>query len=311
MSYHFYASRAAYEQLGMRAEALADYRKAIPVTSLFEREGRIQARAKVAELEAAKTPASETTGTLPKKQAAKPADMGRRIALVIGIGAYEKAPLRNPPNDASAIAAALRRLNFAEVTQVLNPNRAKLEEGVKSFGDRAPQADWAVVFYAGHGMQMDGRNFLIPVDARLDSAKHVEYETLALDRIMDSVSAARKLGLVILDACRDNPFLQRMSKDGQATRSLGLPPGLARVEPKRGEYVAFATRDGHPAADGSGANSPFTEGMLEHIEEADVDIRFFFARVRDSVLAKTGRAQEPFTYGSLPGEGFFFKVSTQ
>lgn len=307
-----YARRAAsYEALGMRTQALADYRKAteLEVTTPSERELRIRARQKVAELEALIAAAPASTATLPK-EAAKPIAMGRRIALVIGIGAYEAiTPLPNPSNDAKAMAAVFRRLGFAEVMELANPSRARLEEAVKNFGDKAAEADWAVVFYAGHGMQIDGRNFLIPADATLGRASHVEYETVPLDRVMGSASEAKKLGLVILDACRNNPFLQRMRQDGRSSRAIGV--GLARVEPKRGELVAFATRDGHLAADGAGADSPFTEGMLEHIEEPDIDIRLFFSKVRDTVLAKTRNEQEPFTYHSLPGEGLFFKMSAQ
>jgi tetratricopeptide (TPR) repeat protein len=307
-----YAARGtAYEQLGMRAEALADYRKAtqLPVTSLFERDERIRARARLAELEAGKPSVPETTGAPPKQPAAKPAEMGRRIALVIGIGAYKaQGRLRNPPNDAKAIAAALRRLRFTEVTQVVDASRAELLEAVKSFGDRARNADWAVVFYAGHGIQVDGRNFLLPADARFESSSEVEQDTLPLDRVMDAVSGARKLGLVMLDACRDNPFLKDMTKISRSTQS---PIGLAPIEPKHGELIAYATKDGHVASDGTGANSPFTEGILEHIGEADVDIRFMFGKVRESVRAKTGDRQRPFVYSSLPGEGFFFNVSAQ
>jgi uncharacterized caspase-like protein len=163
------------------------------------------------------------------------------------------------------------------------------------------------VFYAGHGMQVDGNNFLIPADAVLASVNHVDDETINLDRVLKKTSVAKKLGLVILDSCRNNPFLDRMIRDGRAPRGLGT--GLASVEPAHGELVVFATRDGHVASDGEGEHSPFTQALLYHIDEPLVDIELLFRKVRDTVMTTTKNAQEPFIYGSLPGEQLYLKIA--
>ena len=217
--------------------------------------------------------------------------------------------LPNPVNDADAVAKALRGLGFVEVIEVRDPDRASLEKAIKDFGDKAEQADWAVVFYAGHGMQMNGHTFLIPRDADFGSERHVEFETVRLDRVLDSVAGAKKLALVIVDACRNNPFLSRMIKAGRSVRALGQ--GLAPIEPEQGQFVVYATKDGSTAEDGAGDHSPFTQALLMHISEAGLDIRLMFSEVRDSVLKITQNRQNPFTYGSLPGEALYFKIAEQ
>jgi uncharacterized caspase-like protein len=214
--------------------------------------------------------------------------------------------LANPTKDSHAMAEMLRRLGFTEVMELQDANRSALEEALKTFGIKAASADWAVVFYAGHGIQVDGRNFLIPVDAKFQHPLHVEYEAIGLDRVMAGAAEARKLGLVILDSCRNNPFINRLNKDGRGKRSVG--EGLARVEPTHGELVAFATRDGRVAWDSVGEHSPYTKALLQHARETHVDIRLMFGKVRDTVMKSTGNTQEPFTYGSLPGEEFYFNV---
>ena len=228
----------------------------------------------------------------------------KRVALVIGNSAYAHAPaLPNPKNDARTLAAALRRLHFDQVLERSDLTQATMLAELRSFGDLALDSDWAVVFYAGHGMQMDGQNFLIPVDARLARASDVEDETVALDRVMSKVREARKLRLIILDACRDNPFAPRME---QAGRKRALGRGLAPVEPEGGELIAYAARDGQQAADGDMRNSPFTAALLANIEQPGVEINLLFRRVRGAVLAATNKTQEPFVYGSLPEEQFYF-----
>ena len=225
----------AYEKLGQKALAMADYTAAVElnVPNPAQRDARVIARERLGVLQGEAIAAQQPAQTEQQQQKPQPPiDPGRRIALVIGVGAYKNAPgLRNPPNDAAAVAKALRELGFADVTEVLDPSRADLEAALMAFGDKAAEADWSVIFYAGHGMQVDGHNFLIPTDAKLDSDRHVNFETVVLDRVIESMNGTKKLGLVILDACRDNPFLKRM-RQTRSVRSFGQ--GLAAVEPSQG-----------------------------------------------------------------------------
>ena len=239
---------------------------------------------------------------------ARPSDAAERVALVIGNATYAHAPrLANPLNDAGDVGVALARLGF-EVTVIENAGYDTLRRGLRAFTRSAATAEIAVVFYAGHGIEVDGRNFLVPVDARLESDREVEFETVPLDLVSRGVEGASGLGLVILDACRDNPFAASMRRSG-ATRSIGR--GLARVEPSGETLVAYAAKEGTVAADGSGRNSPYTAALLDHVEEPGLEVGLMFRKVRDSVLAATGGAQEPFTYGSLSSEGVYLKDSPE
>src|SRR6202030_473490 len=158
-------------------------------------------------------------------------------------------------------------------------------------------AEIAIVYYAGHGIEVDGVNYLIPIDARLARDFDVEAETVSLDRLLRAIEAARRLRLVILDACRENPFAQSMRR---SSRAVGR--GLARVEPAAPDtLVAFAAKAGSIASDGDGANSPFTAALLKHLATPGLDIRLALGRVRDEVRETTRSRQEPFVYGSLGG----------
>ncbi len=231
--------------------------------------------------------------------------LGRRVALVIGNSEYHAVEaLPNPVRDAAAVAEALRRRDFAEVTLLTDLSKRDMENALIDFAEEAQGADWAVVYFAGHGLEMDGENYLIPVDAELKQDRHVRLETVSLDDVLEAAGGAKALSLVILDACRSNPFLARMSRT-VATRSIGR--GLARVEPTGAELVVYAARDGQIALDGDGTNSPFVAALLQHLDEPGIDVRLMFAKVRDSVLAATNNAQEPFMYGSLPGITLSFR----
>ena len=162
-----------------------------------------------------------------------------------------------------------------------------------------------MVYYAGHGIEVDQRNYLVPVDAELGSDHDVEYETVPLDLVVRAAERASGLRLVILDACRDNPFAASMRRAG-TTRSIGR--GLARVEPAGSTLVAYAAKGGTVAADGDGRNSPYTEALLAHLEEPGLEVGMMFRRVRDAVLASTRRRQEPFVYGSLSSEMVYLKA---
>jgi uncharacterized caspase-like protein len=180
---------------------------------------------------------------------------------------------------------------------------ALLEE-LRAFANEADRADWAVVYFAGHGIEFGGTNYLIPTDARLVSDRDISFESIALDQVLLAVEGARKLRMVILDACRDNPFVQTIAR-ANPTRSLGR--GLARVEPEGATLVAYAAKAGQVALDGTGENSPFVAALIKHIETPGLEVNFLFRKVRDDVLAATERRQEPFVYGSLPAEAFYFR----
>jgi uncharacterized caspase-like protein len=175
----------------------------------------------------------------------------------------------------------------------------ELRKALREFGNRSRDADVAVVYYAGHGIELDGTNYLIPVDATLETDADVLDETLSLDRVLFAVEPAKKLRLVILDACRDNPFAKTMKRT-IASRAIGR--GLAKVEPSSpNTMIAFAAKAGSTASDGDSRNSPFAAALVDHLTKPGLDLRKAFGFVRDDVLKATNNTQEPFVYGSLGG----------
>ena len=227
---------------------------------------------------------------------------GGRIALVIGNSKYESFDtLANPKRDAAAIADALGKSGFQNVKLLTDVDRESLAAALKSFADDSKNANWAVVYFAGHGIELDGSNYLVPVDAKFENDADIPKEGVALDQILNAVGAADKMRLVILDACRENPF-------AADKKSLSVGRGLARIEPESGTLVAFATKHGHYATDGSGDNSPFTTSLVRRMEAPGLEINQLFRMVHDDVYTGTGKKQEPFTYGQLSAQGFFFKA---
>jgi uncharacterized caspase-like protein len=230
------------------------------------------------------------------------ASADKRVALVFGVSDYQSVPrLPNPGNDAAAIGDVLKRqMKFDVVELRRDLGITEMRRAVREFAAVAADADIALVYYAGHGIEVNGVNYIIPADARLQSDFDVEDETVSLDRILQAISPARKLRLVILDACRDNPFADKMSRS-VSTRAIGR--GLARIEPGMSDtLIAFAAKAGAVAADGSGTHSPFSAALLNHLATPGLDLRLALGRVRDEVLKSTGRRQEPFVYGSLGGD---------
>ena len=233
-----------------------------------------------------------------------PAQADTRVALVVGNSAYQHVPaLPNPLNDANDVAVTLERLGFT-VRRLADASFDDLRRALLEFGPRARSADIALVFFAGHGMEIGGENWLIPVDAALKADLDVEHEAIGLRSIMPMVAAASKLGVVVLDACRNNPFAAQMQRTG---RTRAVDRGLARVEPSGSVLVAYAARDGTTAADGRGRNSPFTGALLKYIETPGLEVNFLFRSVRDEVLRETQREQEPFVYGALSREAIYLK----
>lgn len=230
-----------------------------------------------------------------------PAHADRRVALVIGNSAYKSAPkLGNPVNDATLVGGMFKRAGFESVEVKLDLNASEMRRALREFAARTRDADMAVIYYAGHGIELDGANYLVPTDATLETDGDVLDETVPLDRALFAVEPAKQLRLIILDACRDNPFAKTMKRT-LASRAVGR--GLAKVEPTSpNTMIAFAAKAGSTASDGDSKNSPFAVALVEHLPKPGLDLRKAFGFVRDDVLKSTGYKQEPYVYGSLGGD---------
>lgn len=224
----------------------------------------------------------------------------KRVALVIGNATYQNAPrLPNPLNDAESISRMLRDANFDVVENIRDAGNQDLRRALREFADKSLNADMAVVYFAGHGMEVDGQNYLLPTDAVLQRDRDIHDEGISLDRILETIESAKQLRLVILDACRDNPFAQRMTRVS-ALRSINR--GLIAVAPMTvNTLIAYAAKGGSTAEDGKGDNSPFAAALVKHLPTPGLDLRQAFGRVRDDVMQATDNKQEPFVYGSLGG----------
>jgi hypothetical protein len=234
---------------------------------------------------------------------AMPAE-ARRVALIIANAQYANAgALTNPLADAKLIEASLRRAGFDDVQTRTNLGKAAVEAELRAFGNRAEGADVALFYYAGHGIEAGGQNYLIPTDAKLQRDRDLDIEATRLETVMQVVSSAR-MRLIILDACRNNPFQASMQR---SIRTRSVSRGLAEIEPEGETLVVYAAKAGSTAADGDGANSPFATALARRLPEPGLEIGLVFRSVRDDVLTATGRTQEPFTYGSLSGRAFYFR----
>ncbi|WP_316184581.1 MULTISPECIES: caspase family protein [unclassified Bradyrhizobium] len=224
----------------------------------------------------------------------------KRVALIIGNSAYKTvARLSNPANDAKLVGDMFRNAGFERVDVRLDLGVQEMRRALREFGARAREAEVAVIYYAGHGIELDGTNYLIPTDAALEADSDVLDEAIALERVLFAIEPAKQLRLVVLDACRDNPFAKTM-KRSVASRSIGR--GLAKVEPSSpNTMIAFSAKAGSTAADGDASNSPFATALVAHLPKPGLDLRRAFGFVRDDVLKATGYRQEPYVYGSLGG----------
>jgi uncharacterized caspase-like protein len=232
---------------------------------------------------------------------AQPALAEKRVALVIGMSQYQQVPrLTNPARDADAMASLFKKAGFDVVDSRRDLDISDLRRAIREFSEISRDADISVVYYAGHGIEVDGTNYLVPADARLLSDFDVEDETISLDRVLKALDPVKRLRLVILDACRDNPFAKTM-KRSIASRSIGR--GLGQIEPATSDtLVAYAAKAGAVASDGDGDNSPFATALVKYIIKPGLDLRLAFGRVRDDVMKSTANRQEPFLYGSLGGQ---------
>jgi uncharacterized caspase-like protein len=230
----------------------------------------------------------------------------KRIALVVANSDYATAGvLKNPINDAKAVAQKLRKLRF-EVTEKKDLKHAEIEAALFEFGKLARKADWAMIYFAGHGMEVGGRTYLLPVDVKLERDVDADDEAVSLHKILEKVERTEGIGLIILDACRNNPFersMRRMARRGRDAQSSGL----GRVDlDSTGVLVAYSAKHGTVAQDGDGELSPFADALLKTIEQPGLEVNMLFRKVRDLVFTKTERQQEPYFYGSLPGREFYF-----
>ena len=314
------------EARGEIGEARAAYKNAVelpPVVthvsqqgSYFEMSKRFQdtARARLVVLSGAVpsvAPAPiERPSSAPEQK--KTEDTRIRIALVMGNGAYRGASaLPNPPNDARALSKTLRAMGF-EVAEGIDVDRAGMDKLVREFLLKAPKASIALLFYAGHGIQIDGKNYLVPVDANVTSAQNLTVEMTALDTILAGLDDSIRTNIIILDACRDNPLVkEEVQKTVAASRSLKIGSGLAApgdlgkgATLGAGTLIAFATAPGAVALDGEGANSPFSTALAHHISTPGLEVQQMLTRVRAEVVALTQNKQVPWSNSSLLGDTY-------
>jgi hypothetical protein len=234
--------------------------------------------------------------------AATAANAERRVAFVVGNGAYKNvAQLPNPPIDAKAIAGVLRNVGF-EVVEGTNLTRDKMTEKLLDFGKKAQGADVALFFYAGHGIAIGGTNYLLPVDADIKSEMDVKLgAAINIDLTLDQTMSDAKVKLVFLDACRDNPFAAKI-KSNSATRSVSVQTGLAEMKSGEGTLIAFATGPGQTALDGQeGTNSPFTRALIANIAQPGIEIQQAMTKVRAQVNEETNKGQLPWGHTNLIG----------
>jgi uncharacterized caspase-like protein len=297
----------AYSVKGEYQSAIADFSKVFlsPVRSPADRQRRETARERLVELaEIVKTQPSTVPGRAPT---------GSRVALVIGNSNYpQPAFLATPTKDARSIAEAFRRLNFSEVYEYLDLNLDAMNNALKEFGIRSQGADWAVVYYAGHSLEVDGDNYLIPIDAPLGPDGQRNYDAVPLTRVLSKVDGAKKLGLIMLDASWRNPYPKEITRKpavaGSPIQAAAPERALASAAPEGNVLVAYASKHGTFTEVGVGEHSPFTDALLANLETPGLEINNLFRKVRADVRSKTQRHQEPFLYGSLSSELIYFKA---
>jgi uncharacterized caspase-like protein len=240
----------------------------------------------------------------------------RRTALVIGNSAYQKSPLVNPVNDAQGMAATLGSLGFT-VTKIENASKSQMSDAIRKFGDTIKFGGVGLFYFAGHGVQVNGENFLLPVDDDIQEKNQVAIKGIEAKLVLQAMSHAKnRLNVVILDACRNDPFVPGASRALVPTGNTdGLPRsdsvgGLARMDALVGTLIAFATAPDSVAADGSGKNGVYTENLLRHITEPGLRIEDVFKRTRFAVRQETSGRQVPWENTSLEGDFYFVAPST-
>lgn len=239
---------------------------------------------------------------------------GKRVALVIGNGAYKSVPvLENPTRDAMLFADTLHQVGFDEVTLKLNLSREQMLAALDDFQKTSSKSEWAAIYFAGHGIEVSGMNYLLPIDVKAVEDTSVSTQTVNMEYFLNSAEAAKQLRLVIIDACRNNPFAQQIRtaaapRGTSALVSASIGKGLGRIEPEPGTLVVYAAKAGAFALDGDGQNSPFVIALVRRItEKPPIEVRRVFDFVREDVVETTKKEQQPFAYGSLSAkEDFYF-----
>jgi Tfp pilus assembly protein PilF len=303
-AYHFRG--IAYYNKGEYDRAIADFEEAIRLAPTDVEARHYLERATAAgAAPSAKPPAPATASAAPEARVAPEV----RVALVIGNSAYQSAAyLPNPRRDAQTVADALRQAGFQTVQLAMDLDHDAMMKALRSFRDLADNADWALIYFAGHGIEIKGVNYLIPIDAKLVDEREVDTEAVPYEDLLSTVGRAKALRLIILDACRVNPFKDRMRRlalsRGSGVRGLAPPP-----ESEPGTLVVYSAKDGEVAADDvDGVNSPFARAFVREVKAPGLEVRRLFDNVRDDVIDATNDRQQPFTYGSLPGRRDFFFV---
>ena len=227
---------------------------------------------------------------------------GKRIALVIGNSAYKNAPLlANPTNDAEDVAKTLSGLGF-QVTKSLDLNKTDMDRALSSFASSLKGAEVGLFFYAGHGMQVSGQNYLVPVDAKLESPSALDFETVRLDVVQRIMENETLTNVLILDACRDNPLTRNLAR-AMGTRSGAIGKGLAAQESGAGTIISYSTQPGNVALDGlGGRNSPFAVALVKHLPSEGTSLSSILVKVRNDVMAATAKRQVPWEHSALTNE---------
>jgi uncharacterized caspase-like protein len=229
----------------------------------------------------------------------------KRVALVVGNSAYQHAPkLANPKNDATDIGAVLRKHGF-QVIEGFDLDKVSLERKVRDFAGALQGTEVGLFFYAGHGLQVAGHNYLVPVDARLTTAEALDFEMVRVDMVQRVMERVTSTNVLFLDACRDNPLARNLAR-AMGTRSAEIGRGLAALESGAGTLISFSTQPGNVAVDGAGRNSPFAGALVKHVSSSNDDLSAILIAVRNDVMNETQRKQVPWEHSALTGR-FYFK----
>jgi uncharacterized caspase-like protein len=233
-----------------------------------------------------------------------PAATHRRVALVVGNSTYRHTPkLENPKNDASDMSAALKQRGF-HVIEGFDLDKAAFDRKIRDFATALQGAEVGLFFYSGHGMQVSGRNYLVPVDARLTTASALDFEVVPLDLVHRTMEREARTNILFFDACRDNPLSRNLARS-LGTRSAEIGRGLAAVESGVGTLISFSTQPGNVALDGAGRNSPYSGALVKQLGTSNDDLSAILIAVRVDVMRETDRKQVPWEHSALTGRFYF------